>query len=45
MLEEDPPFVDGSEVFAINNTPIGVGYDLNGRTFFFNAAYNFGAEE
>jgi len=45
VLEEDPPFVDGSEVFAINNTPIGVGYDLNGRTFFFNAAYNFGAEE
>lgn len=45
VLEEEPPFVDGSEVFAINNSPIGVGYDLNGRTFFLNAAYSFGGVE
>jgi len=42
VFEEEPPFVDGSEVFAINNSPIGVGYDLQGRSYFFNASYNFG---
>ena len=45
LFEEEPPFVDTSEVFAFNNTPVGVGYDLQGRTFFFNASYNFGSEE
>jgi iron complex outermembrane receptor protein len=45
VLGEEPPFVDGSEVFSINNTPIGVGYDLQGRTYFFNATYNFGGGE
>lgn len=45
LFDEAPPFVDGSEVFAINNAPIGVGYDLMGRTFFFNASYNFGGSQ
>jgi iron complex outermembrane receptor protein len=45
VLAEDPPFVDGSEVQAINNAPIGYGYDLMGRTYFFNASYNFGGGE
>ena len=45
IFERQPPFVDTSEVFAFNNAPVGRGYDLNGRTFFLNAAYNFGAEE
>jgi iron complex outermembrane receptor protein len=40
--------VDGSEfndVLAINNTPIGYGYDLRGRTYFMNVAANFGGGE
>jgi iron complex outermembrane receptor protein len=45
VFDEAPPFVDGSEVFAINNSPIGVGYDLRGRTYFLNASYNFGGGE
>ena len=32
-----PPEVDSSEVFAISNTPVGNGYDLDGRRFFVNA--------
>ena len=34
VFDEEPPFVDGNEVSALNNAPIGYGYDLNGRTFF-----------
>ncbi|MBT8103668.1 MAG: TonB-dependent receptor [Gammaproteobacteria bacterium] len=45
VLAEDPPFVDGTEVRALNNSPIGYGYDLMGRTFFMNASYNFGGGE
>lgn len=45
LFDESPPFVDGTEVRAINNAPVGYGYDLMGRTFFFNAAYNFGGGE
>jgi iron complex outermembrane receptor protein len=40
-----PPFVDGTEVLSINNTPIGYGYDLNGRTYFLNIAVSFGGGE
>lgn len=29
-----PPRVDSAEVFAIANTPLGAGYNLNGREFF-----------
>jgi iron complex outermembrane recepter protein len=34
LFDRSPPRVDGSEVLSLNNTPIGYGYDLNGRTFF-----------
>jgi len=45
VLGEKPPFVDGSEVQSINNSPIGYGYDLQGRTYFFNVGYDFGGGE
>jgi len=45
VLNEKPPIVDGTEVLAVNNTPIGYGYDINGRVFFFNVAVNFGGGE
>ena len=45
LLDEEPPVVDGTEVLAINNTPIGYGYDINGRVFFLNIAANFGGGE
>ncbi len=41
VLDEEPPLVDGTEILSISNTPIGYGYDLNGRTFFVNFALNF----
>ena len=44
-FDKNPPVVDGTEVLAVNNTPIGVGYDLNGRTYFFNVVVNFGGGE
>ena len=34
VFDEAPPLVDSNEVFAISNTPIGNGYDLDGREFF-----------
>jgi iron complex outermembrane receptor protein len=45
VFNEEPPFVDGTEILAVNNAPIGYGYDLNGRTYFFNIAANFGGGE
>jgi len=44
LFDEDPPFVDPTEVFTVRNTnvPAGVGYDLNGRVYFFNVAVSFG---
>lgn len=48
LFDQEPPFVDGSEgasVLAINNTPIGYGYDLHGRTYFLNVGANFGGGE
>ena len=39
VFDEHPPFVDGTEVLAINNVPIGYGYDLRGRTFFVNVVW------
>jgi iron complex outermembrane receptor protein len=44
LLDEKPPIVDGTEVQSINNTPIGYGYDLRGRTYFLNVAVNFGGD-
>ncbi len=42
VFDEKPPFIDGTEILSINNTPIGYGYDVNGRTYFFNVAVTFG---
>ena len=41
VFDTAPPQVDSSEVFSIANTPIGNGYDLNGRQFFASASYKF----
>ncbi len=41
VFNQAPPLVDTSEVFAINNTPLGGLYDLFGRTMFLNVAANF----
>ena len=42
LFDEEPPIVDGTEMTSINNTPIGRGYDINGRVYFFNVAVSFG---
>lgn len=34
VFDRSPPLVDSNEVFAISNTPIGNGYNLDGREFF-----------
>jgi iron complex outermembrane receptor protein len=39
VFDESPPRVDGNEVTAINNVPIGASYDLFGRTYFFNVSW------
>jgi iron complex outermembrane receptor protein len=44
LFDEEPPIVDGTEIQSINNTPIGYGYDLRGRTYFLNVAVNFGGD-
>jgi len=44
VFDRAPPRVDGDEVFAVNNTPIGAGYDLGGREFFLQVGMNFGGE-
>ncbi len=41
VFNEEPPLVDGAEVFSFNNVPFGAGYDILGRTLFANIAYNF----
>jgi len=48
VLDEEPPRVDTDTVgapLAVNNTPLGYGYDLNGRVYFFNVAVNFGGSQ
>lgn len=42
LTDEEPPKVDPTEVFSRNNVPLGVGYDLLGRTFFLSAGFRFG---
>jgi iron complex outermembrane receptor protein len=42
VFNEEPPVVDGSEVLSFSNTPIGYGYDLQGRVYFLDVAYRFG---
>lgn len=39
VFDTKPPLVDGNEVLAVNNVPIGYGYDLRGRTFFVNLSW------
>ncbi len=41
IFDRAPPKVDGSEVFARNNNPIGNGYDFDGREFFASARIKF----
>ena len=41
VFDDEPPLVDGTEVFAVRNVPRAVGYDLNGRTYFLNIAARF----
>ena len=41
IFDRDPPLVDSNEVFAISNTPVGNGYDLDGREFFFTVQKAF----
>jgi iron complex outermembrane receptor protein len=45
VFDQEPPLVDGSEVLATNNAPLGYGYDLRGRTYFFNIQAVFGGGE
>ncbi len=45
LLDEEPPVVDGTEVRSINNSPIGYGYDLNGRIYFVDVVARFGGGE
>ncbi len=42
VFDKEPPTVDGSEVLSYSNTPIGYGYDLQGRTIFFDVVYRMG---
>lgn len=45
IFDEWPPQVDDSEwATTVNNTPIGAGYDWNGRTLFLAVEYSFGRE-
>ena len=41
VFDEAPPQVDPTEVQSVNNTPIGAGYDLFGRTYFVNVRMRF----
>lgn len=41
LFDRNPPLVDSNEVFAISNTPIGNGYDLDGREFFMSINKTF----
>lgn len=36
-----PPLVSGDGVFSTRNVPLGVGYDLFGRSFYLNVGYQF----
>jgi iron complex outermembrane receptor protein len=40
-FNEAPPRVDSNEITAKNNTPLGAGYDLQGRTMFLSASVAF----
>jgi iron complex outermembrane receptor protein len=42
VFDEEPPFVDSNEYLAINRVPLGLGYDLFGRTYFVNVVWRPG---
>ncbi len=41
LFDTAPPLIDTNEVFGISNTPIGNGYNLDGREFFASVLYRF----
>ena len=41
VFDKAPPMVDPSEITSKSNAPLGYGYSLNGRNYFFNVRYNF----
>ncbi|BDI60406.1 TonB-dependent receptor domain-containing protein [Qipengyuania nanhaisediminis] len=41
IFDNSPPLIDTNEVFGISNTPIGNGYNLDGREFFGQLLYRF----
>ncbi|MET1254690.1 TonB-dependent receptor domain-containing protein [Aliikangiella maris] len=41
IFNEEPPVVDGNSILAVNNAPIGAGYDLQGRAYFLNLSKTF----
>ncbi|WP_057883492.1 TonB-dependent receptor domain-containing protein [Tsuneonella troitsensis] len=41
VFDRDPPRIDTAQVFGVANTPIGNGYDLNGREFFASTSIKF----
>lgn len=41
IFNREPPKIDTNEVFGVNNTPLGNGYDLDGREFFASARIKF----
>lgn len=41
IFDTAPPLIDTNEVFGISNTPIGNGYNLDGREFFAQLLYRF----
>ena len=45
LFEEDLPQVDGSEITSFSNTPLGYGYDVNGRTYYLNFEYRLGGNQ
>ena len=42
VFDTPPPVVDGTEIYSVNNTPLGAGYDVNGRVFFLQAVVELG---
>ena len=44
VFDKWPPQMDPNEATTYNNTPIGAGFDLNGRTYFLGFTFNFGGE-
>ncbi len=41
IFDRKPPLIDTAEVFGISNTPIGNGYDLDGREYFGSISVRF----